>query len=75
MKINEPYFCYSIGTKIKNIRLASDISLEKLSEISGFTVKKLIEIEEGSISIQIEEFLKIAKSLNIKASTLIEGFE
>lgn len=75
MKINEPYFSYSIGIKIKNIRLASNMTLENLSEKSGLSIEKLSEIEAGTLSIQIEEFIIIARVLNIVASELLEGIE
>jgi len=72
MDINESQFLSELGNKIKEIRMNSDISLKELSRLSGIDFETLKIIEAGSISVDLLDFVSIAKSLNVPPSTLVE---
>ena len=72
MDINESQFLSELGNKIKKIRMNSDISLKELSRLSGIDFETLKIIEAGSISVDLLDFVSIAKSLNVPPSTLVE---
>lgn len=65
MDINESQFLSELGNKIKEIRMNSDISLKELSRLSGIDFETLKIIEAGSISVDLLDFVSIAKSLNV----------
>lgn len=72
MEINESQFLSELGKKIKKIRVNADISLEELSRLSGIYTETLKAIEAGSISVHLMDFVRIAKSLNVSPSTLVD---
>ncbi|MFN5021708.1 MAG: helix-turn-helix domain-containing protein [bacterium] len=72
MDINESDFLSKLGNKTKEIRINSDISLEELSRLSSIDVDTLKAIEAGAISVDLMDFVSIAKSLNVPPSTLVE---
>ena len=72
MDINESDFLSELGNKTKEIRINSDISLEELSRLSSIDVDTLKAIEAGAISVDLMDFVSIAKSLNVPPSTLVE---
>jgi transcriptional regulator with XRE-family HTH domain len=72
MDINESDFLSKLGNKTKEIRINSDISLEELSRLSSIDVDTLKAIEVGAISVDLMDFVSIAKSLNVPPSTLVE---
>lgn len=72
MDINESDFLSKLGNKTKEIRINSNISLEELSRLSSIDVDTLKAIEAGAISVDLMDFVSIAKSLNVPPSTLVE---
>ena len=60
----------SVGERIKKIRETKGISLEELSNQTGFPVKLLDQIENQTISPQIGTIIKLAKSLKTVFGTL-----
>lgn len=66
IELSESEFMYNFGEKIKAIRLKKDLSIELVSEKSKISEKILNEIESGTASLQLSEFLEIIKALGEK---------
>lgn len=61
-----------IGQRIRNIRLNSGLSQEKLAELSGCHPTYIGQLERGEKNATIESIEKIAVSLNVPLSQLFE---
>lgn len=53
-----------ITQQIKEARIKQNLSVKKLSEISGVSVYKIKKIESGNYNFKLEDFNKLTKSLN-----------
>ena len=67
----ERTFLYTLGNKIKEIRLKLGISIEYFSERTNIPVEDLLEIESGLKSITLEDLIDISNSLKINPSSLL----
>ncbi len=61
-----------IGQRIRNYRLNSDLSQEKLAELSGCHPTYIGQLERGEKNATIESIEKISVSLNVPLSKLFE---
>ena len=61
-----------IGQRIRNIRLNSGLSQEKLAELSGCHPTYIGQLERGEKNATIESIEKIAVSLNVPLSQRFE---
>ena len=66
----EKAFFYTLGNKIKEIRVAQEISIEYFSEIAKISVEDLLAIESGVKTISLEDLIDISNSLKINPSSL-----
>ena len=67
----ERTFFYTLGNKIKELRLKAGISIEYFSETTNISVEDLLEIESGLKSITLEDLIDISNSLKINPSSLL----
>ncbi len=67
----ERTFFYTLGNKIKELRLKAGISIEYFSETTNISVKDLFAIESGLKSITLEDLIDISNSLKINPSSLL----
>ena len=67
----EKAFFYTLGNKIKEIRLELGISIESLSERTNISVVDLLAIESGVKTITLEDLIDISNSLKINPSSLL----
>lgn len=65
----------ALGDKIRKLRHDSDISIQRLSEISGVSPAGIYKIETGQMTPSVTTLIKIANALGRKASFFIEDFE
>lgn len=61
-----------LGKKIKQLRLDANMSQEKLGESTGLDRTYISGIERGIRNPSLKNIEKLAKSLNVKVSDLIE---
>jgi len=62
-----------IGPRIKALREEKKVSLEELSEATGFDTSYLASIEEGDVQPQLGTIIKLSKALDAAFSRLISG--
>ena len=70
---SESYFLHALGQKITFYREKAGLTMTELSGITNIKVEDIIAYENGSASIQVEDFLKIIKALEIDSSLLVDG--
>jgi transcriptional regulator with XRE-family HTH domain len=58
------------GLRIKQLRLARDISQEELGALSNLDRTYISGIERGKRNVGLKNILQIAKALNVSASDL-----
>lgn len=75
MEISESYFFYSLGKKIKELRIKSELTLETFSALTNIAKDDLMEMESGNLSISIEDLIIISNALNLKPSSLLQQFD
>lgn len=68
----ESAFKKLLGDKIRITRIDLGISIEKLSEISNISIENLTQIEDGTLSVHLTDFVSITKSLNVDPSILVD---
>lgn len=61
-----------LGKKIKELRLGAELSQERLGEMTGLDRTYISGIERGVRNPSLKNIEKLAKSLNVKVSDLIE---
>lgn len=61
-----------LGKKIRELRLGADLSQERLGEMTGLDRTYISGIERGIRNPSLKNIEKLAKSLNVKVSDLIE---
>lgn len=67
----EKAFFYTLGNKIKEIRLELGISIEYFSERTNISIEDLLAIESGVKTIYLEDLIYISNSLKINPSSLL----
>lgn len=67
-------FNIEIGNKIKEIRIAKNISLEQMAEMTFMSVSYLSQIEKGINGITLNKFIIICNALEITANEILEVF-
>lgn len=62
-----------VGKRIKLLREERDISIEDLSHLTGFTIERLENIENGKESPQLGTVMKLSKALDAAVGRLVSG--
>ena len=70
---SESSFIIALGQRITFYREKAGLTVSNLSGTTGIKTEDIIAYEKGSLSIQVEDFLKIIKALDIDSSQLIDG--
>ena len=68
---NEDESNFHLGRKIKTIREEKNLTLESISEKTGFDVKMLKDIEDEKIHPPLATIIKLSKALDTMVSNLI----
>ncbi|RJP85208.1 MAG: XRE family transcriptional regulator [Desulfobacteraceae bacterium] len=69
----EPVSVEAIGDRIRGLREAKGISFEELSNLTGFEVELLKNIEKNAIQPQLGTLVKLSKALESAFSRLVSG--
>ncbi|MCP4683359.1 MAG: helix-turn-helix domain-containing protein [Desulfobacterales bacterium] len=70
---SEPESVAEIGSRIKELREAKGISLTELSNMTGFDVDLLSDIENKEVQPQLGTVMKLSKALDSAFSRLVSG--
>jgi len=62
-----------VGNRIKRLRKERGISIEALSDLTGFTVSRLEDIENGQEKPQLGTVMKLSKALDSAVGHLVSG--
>lgn len=62
----------NVSEKIRNIRQSQELTLERLSNLTGISISMLSMIERGEANPSIGSLIAISKALNISMSELFE---
>ena len=60
-----------IGVKIREIRLAKDISIEYLANTSGMDYSQLARMETGQVNFTISYLFRVAEALGVTPKELL----
>jgi transcriptional regulator with XRE-family HTH domain len=63
----------AIGEKIKKLREEKGISLEELSNMTGFDIERLSKIEKNELQPQLGTIMKLSQALDAAFGRLISG--
>lgn len=69
---NKNEFILKVGSKVRQIRIEKNYSIEKLSLKSGISYSQLIRIEKGKINTSIYQLFQIAQHLEIEIEELFK---
>jgi len=61
----------NIGKRIKMLRVAKEMSLQVLADITGMTVTKIGRMERGEVSHRIGDLEQLAGPLGVEVSDLV----
>jgi len=64
-----------LGTLLRDLRLAKNLSQEKLAELGEFERSYISKVENGDRTIQFTTFIRFANALDMKASELMKLLE
>jgi len=62
-----------VGKRIQQLREERGISIEDLSNLTGFDVKRLQDIENGKVKPQLGTVMKLSKALDSVVGRLVSG--
>lgn len=62
-----------VGKRIKQVREERGISIEDLSNLTGFEVSRLVDIENGKEKPQLGTVMKLSKALDSAVGRLVSG--
>ena len=64
-----------LGQVIRELRLARNLSQEKLAELGNFERSYISKVENGERAIQFKTVVRFAQAFGIRASELVQEFE
>ena len=62
-----------VGKRIKMLREERGISIEDLSNLTGFDIARLEDIENGNVKPQLGAVMKLSKALDLAVGRLVSG--
>ena len=60
-----------VGQRVKKLRTAAGVSLERLAEQTGLAKTTITRIEQGHVSPTVSTLQRIARALKVKVRALI----
>ena len=60
----------SLGARVRELRLASELTLERASERGGLDLKHWQKVEAGQLNVTLVTLLRIARGLNVEIADL-----
>ncbi|WP_419783497.1 helix-turn-helix domain-containing protein [Maridesulfovibrio sp.] len=60
-----------IGSKIRTLRTANNLSQQKMAELAEISYKYLGEIERGQVNLSVEILIKISNALHVEPSEIL----
>ncbi len=64
-----------LGNVIREMRLARNLSQEKLAELGNFERSYISKVENGESAIQFKTVIRFAQAFGITTSELVQEFE
>jgi transcriptional regulator with XRE-family HTH domain len=64
-----------LGHKIRELRIAIELSQEELADASGLHRTYIGSVERGERNISLQNIVAIARALSVSPSILFEGIE
>lgn len=64
-------FYWTVGNRIRDIRMGRNIRVDTLATSSGISPKHLYQIENGRVAFSTEILFRIARELQVSADTLL----
>jgi transcriptional regulator with XRE-family HTH domain len=65
----------SFGAKLEQLRLAKDLSLEELANLTGLSQRYLRDIEQGTANPSVSVVIQIAKAFSIDSGSFLSAEE
>jgi len=62
-----------VGKRIRQLRKERDISIEELSNLTGFEIARLQDIESGKVKPQLGTVMKLSRALDAAMGRLVSG--
>jgi len=62
-----------VGENIRRLRIAKQLSQQRLAELAGISYKYLGEVERNKSSLSVEILFQIASGLGVEAYTLLQN--
>ena len=62
-----------VGKRIQELREQKGVSIEELSKMTGFSSKRLLNIESGSLKPQLGTVMKLSKALDSAFGRIVSG--
>ncbi len=62
-----------VGARIKNLREKKGLSIEEVSNLTGFSAQRLQDIEDGVIKPQLGTVMKLSRALDSALGRLVSG--
>jgi transcriptional regulator with XRE-family HTH domain len=60
-----------IGSRIRTLRAANDLSQQKMAELAEISYKYLGEIERGQVNLSVEILIKISNALHVDPAEIL----
>ncbi|TIH12502.1 helix-turn-helix domain-containing protein [Marinifilum sp. JC120] len=60
-----------IGSRIRALRTANDLSQQKMAELAEISYKYLGEIERGQVNLSVEILIKISNALHVDPAEIL----
>lgn len=70
---DDPQTAENLGKRIRQLRKERNISMEALSEITGFTISELENIETGRKKLQLGTIMSLSRALDSGLGRLVSG--
>ncbi|MFJ5804885.1 helix-turn-helix transcriptional regulator [Streptomyces sp. NPDC093093] len=62
----------AIGSRLRDARIAADLSQERLAELAGIDRKTVVRLEGGSSDVRLTIWLLLARALNVPLAELVK---
>lgn len=67
--------CKVVGLRVRELRLANEMSMERLAEVSGVSIGMLSKLENGQTSPSIATMTTLANTVGVPLTALFRGLD